>query len=127
MSRKAVGTTIPPSLDEAVPLGEVFAATFIEQLEALARSLAAESVEIMLVVDSTTLAQRLAARGARPDRPEHHVNNRWVGPDDAGHLVASIDAVLQQRPHARLVDASKNLGHTIHRVRAAIHSHNDAP
>jgi predicted kinase len=97
--------------------------TFIDQLDALARSLAADFVEIMLVVDPTTLAQRLAARGARPDRPEHHVNNRLVGPDDAGHLTAAIEAVLRQRPRARLVDASGDVARTAARVRAAIESH----
>jgi hypothetical protein len=70
--------------------------------------------------------QMLRWDSRRPDRPAHHVNNGRVGPDDAGHLVASIDVVLQRRPQARLVDASETLAGTIHRVRAAIHAHPDA-
>jgi hypothetical protein len=46
-----------------------------------------------------------------------------VGPDDAGHLTAAIEAILRQRPRARLVDASGDVARTAARVRAAIKSH----
>lgn len=93
---------------------------FIEQLSETAASESAEFIEIMLVLDPDTLAQRLAARAECPDRPGHQVNNLLVGPEDAARLVSSIDELLTQRPQARLVDSSADMACTVHRVSDAI-------
>ncbi|MFC7458556.1 AAA family ATPase [Brachybacterium sp. GCM10030267] len=89
-----------------VVLGQYLARTaFLEELESLAAARGARFIEAVLVLDESTLARRLAGRRERPDRPEHTVNDRFVGPADAGDLVRSIDQVLALRPGAHRVDA----------------------
>lgn len=90
---------------------------FIEQLEDLAGRTGAAFVEVVLVLGPEALGQRLAARIDRPDRPEHQVNNSLVGPADATDLVASIQSLAAQRPHAVLVDASGSLEQTLATIR----------
>ncbi|MGO1977462.1 AAA family ATPase [Brachybacterium tyrofermentans] len=91
-----------------VILGQYLARTaFLEELEQLAADCGARFVEVALILDEVTLAQRLGDRRERPDRPEQALNDRFVGPDDAGELVRSIQDVLQDRPNARLVEASR--------------------
>lgn len=93
---------------------------FIERLEATAAAEGAQFVECILEVDEHTLADRLARRADRPDRPEHDVNNRLVGPRDAGRLVASIAGVVARRPGALVIDASGTAAETAEVVRAAL-------
>ena len=65
-------------------------------------------LEIALILDEATLARRLSARRERPDRPEQAANDRFVGPEDASELVASIEEVLFQRPGAHRLDARES-------------------
>ncbi|QNN83229.1 AAA family ATPase [Brachybacterium sp. Z12] len=102
-----------------VVLGQYFARTpFLEELEQLAAEHGAGFVEAVLILDEQTLAQRLQGRRDRPDRPEQARNDRFVGPDDAGELVRSIEDVLALRPTARRVDASGNIAETLASLRA---------
>ena len=101
-----------------VILGQYLARTaFLEELEQLAADCGARFVEVALILDEVTLAQRLGDRRERPDRPEQALNDRFVGPDDAGELVRSIQDVLQDRPNARLVEASRERAKIIEDLR----------
>lgn len=104
-----------------VVLGQYLARTsFIEDLETLAERLDAQWVELILDIDSATLADRLARRANEPDRPEHLVNNRLVGPEDAQHLPESIETVRRSRPGAVRIDARGSHTSTLDRLRAAL-------
>lgn len=93
-----------------VVIGQYLARTpFLVELEALAEQCGARFVETALVLDVTTLAERLIARRRAPDRPEQAANDRFVGPEDAEDLVASLEQLLARRPHARRLDASRPL------------------
>ncbi len=78
---------------------------FIEDLERLAERVDAQFVEVLLEVDASTLADRLARRVSNPERPEHDVNNRLIGPRDSTALIASIEALRPVRPRAIWIDA----------------------
>lgn len=104
-----------------VVIGQYLARTpFLEELEQLAADCGATFVEAALVVDEETLAQRLAGRRAVPDRPEQAANDRFVGPEHAPDLVASIKTVLQQRPAAHRIDARGSRGQVLAQLRAMI-------
>jgi hypothetical protein len=64
--------------------------------------------------------QTVTLRAGAPDRPEHVVNNMLVGPDDAGRLVASVEALRQIRPRAIWVDARGSRDETLSLLRAAL-------
>lgn len=96
---------------------------FPEALEALARASGADFHEILLEIEVDQLRARLRGRADRPERSEHPVNNRLVGPDDAETLVASLAGLSQMRPHAVVVDASGGLGQTLARVRGVLAAH----
>lgn len=100
-----------------VVVGQYLARTgFVEELEAVANAHGAQFVEVVLVMDAGTLAARLAARQATPDRPEHVINNELVGPADSERLVASIAEMLALRPGALPVAASGTLADTVEAV-----------
>ncbi len=104
-----------------VVIGQYLARTeFIEQLEQLAARVGVPFVEIVLELDAATLADRLAARAAAPDRIEHSQTDRSVGPEDAEHLVESIRALRTARPRAVWIDARGPLSSTLTSVRAAL-------
>lgn len=104
-----------------VVLGQYLARTaFPEQLEAAAARAGAEFRELLLEVDERTLAARLAARAADPQRPEQAVNARLVGPEDAERLLASLDAMRGARPQMQSVDARGDLEETADAVRALL-------
>jgi predicted kinase len=97
-----------------VVVGQYLAKTsFIEDLEHLAGECDAQFHEFVLDVDGVELASRLAIRGTHPDRPEHEINNRLVGPEDADLLVQSLQALRQSRPRAIWVDARGSLAATV--------------
>ena len=105
-------------------IGQYLARTqFIEDLERVAERHGARFCEFVLDLDAVALAERLVVRGANPDRPEHEVNNRLVGPDDANALVDSVEPLRQSRPRAEWVDARGPLSSTLGILRAAL----DAP
>ncbi|WP_374968943.1 AAA family ATPase [Terrabacter sp. BE26] len=79
--------------------------TFIEDLEHLADECGAAFHEFVLDLDAVALAERLIRRATDPDRPEHEVNNRHVGPEDAETLVQSLQDLRTSRPRAIWVDA----------------------
>jgi predicted kinase len=93
---------------------------FIEDLAALAAQHGARFFEFVLEVDESALAERLKMRTRAPDRPEHEVNNRLVGPDDASHLVASVEALRPIRPDAVWIDARGTQRSVLDRLRAAL-------
>lgn len=93
---------------------------FIEALEALAKRLGVRFFEIVLHLDAPTLAGRLALRASDPHRPEHVVNNRLVGPEDAARLVESIEMLRQVRPRAIWVDARGSPSSTLDLLHAAL-------
>ncbi|MGZ4587764.1 MAG: AAA family ATPase [Mycobacteriaceae bacterium] len=102
-------------------IGQYLARTpFIEELERLAERHGARFYEFVLDLDAAALAKRLAERASNPDRPEHTVNNRLVGPDDANALVHTIESLRQRRPRAFWVDASGSLSSTLGIVRAEL-------
>jgi predicted kinase len=106
-----------------VVIGQYLSQTsLIEDLSALAERYGAGFFEFVLDVDESTLADRLAARASTPDRPEHVVNNRLVGPADARRLVASLAALRDIRPGAIWVDGRGSLNATLALLRAAIDS-----
>lgn len=80
---------------------------FLEQLEQLAAGCGARFVEAALVADAATLAERLAARRAAPDRPEQAANDRHVGPADAVAHAEALAALLEDRPSAHRLDAAR--------------------
>jgi predicted kinase len=97
-----------------VVVGQYLArAGFIRELEHLAYECGARFFEYVLELDADALADRLAARRTMPDRPEHHVNNRLVGPDDAPELVRSLEGLRQSRPTAVWIDARGSLDVTL--------------
>lgn len=97
-----------------VVIGQYLARTrFIDDLEQLAERCGAQFVEFILDVDAAALGTRLAARASHPDRPEHEVNVRLVGPDDASSLVASITQLRKVRPRAIWVDATGSIPSTL--------------
>ena len=93
---------------------------FIEDLAALAERHGARFVEFVLEVDESRLAERLAMRTSTPDRPEHEVNNRLVGPDHASHLVASVEALRPIRPNAVWIDARGSRRSVLGLLRASL-------
>jgi predicted kinase len=104
-----------------VVLGQYLARTpFIEDLEALADRLRVSFFELVLDIDVATLAARLAIRASDPDRPEHVVNNRLVGPEDAGRLVGSMEVLRLNRPRAIWVDARGSHSSTKDLLRTAL-------
>jgi predicted kinase len=103
-----------------VVIGQYLArVAFIEDLERLAEELGARFLEFVLELDAATLADRLALRERDPDRPEHTVNNRLVGPDDASRLVEAIEALRRVRPRATWIDARGSQASTLDQLRAA--------
>src|SRR5699024_3555808 len=101
-----------------VLLGQYLARTpFIEQLAQLAADHGARFVEVVLILDEQTLAQRLQRRRESPDRPEQARNDRFVSPDQAGELVDSIEDVLAEQPAARRFEASASVEETLSAVR----------
>ncbi len=104
-----------------VVLGQYLARTpFIEDLAGLAQRIDVRFFEFVLDLDAATLAARLASRASEPQRPEHLVNNRLVGPDDAGRLVKSIEVLREVRPGGIWVDARGPLSRTLDLLRAAL-------
>jgi len=104
-----------------VVIGQYLARTpFIEDLERLAGDCDARFCECVLDLDAATLAERLAARAKNPDRPEHEVNNRLVGPDDAAELVQSLESLRKSRPRAIWVDARGSLAATVSQLRSQL-------
>lgn len=104
-----------------VVLGQYLARTpFLEELEQLAAGHGARFLEVVLILDEATLAQRLRCRRERPDRPEQARNDRFVGPERAEQLVRSIEEVLALRPTARRVAASGNIAETLASLRALL-------
>jgi len=97
-----------------VVLGQYLARTpFIEDLERTAKQSGARFHEYVLELDAPTLARRLAVRAMHPDRPEHEVNNRLVGPADAASLVQSLEPLRTSRPRAVWVDARGSISATL--------------
>lgn len=92
---------------------------FVEQLAATASENGARFVEVVLVVSAETLADRLATRATRPDRPEHVVNSRLSGPADAARLIASLEPLLADRT-ALVVDANRSVEATVDAVLAVV-------
>ncbi|MEE1619208.1 AAA family ATPase [Brachybacterium sp. J153] len=91
-----------------VLIGQYLARTaFLDQLEALAEEHGARFVEAALVADPSTLAERLAARRAAPDRPEQAANDRHVGPADAAVHATALDSLLAGRPRAHRLEAAR--------------------
>jgi predicted kinase len=104
-----------------VVLGQYLARIpFIEDLAALAQRLDVRFFEFVLDLDAHSLAARLALRARGPHRPEHVVNNRLVGPDDASRLVESIEVLRQVRPGAIWVDARGSPSSTLDLLHAAL-------
>ena len=104
-----------------VVLGQYLARIpFLDELEQLAAAREARFVEVALLLDEHTLAQRLQRRRERPDRPEQARNDRFVSPGQAGELIRSIEEVLALRPAARRVDASESIEQTLAAVRALL-------
>ncbi|TQM65061.1 AAA family ATPase [Humibacillus xanthopallidus] len=93
---------------------------FIEELEHLAGEVGAQFHEFVLDLDTPSLAARLAARATNPDRPEHQINNRLVGPEDAALLIQSLQALREQRPGAIWVDATGSLAATVSALRSRL-------
>ena len=93
-----------------VVIGQYLAkSTFIEELEGLATELDVCFVEFILNVEAAVLTERLARRSQAPTRPEHQVNNTLVGPEDADHLVKSLQGLQRTRPAAIWIDANGSL------------------
>lgn len=104
-----------------VVVGQYLARTAsVEDLEHLAVELRAVFVEFVLELDAPGLAARLAGRSTAQARPDHVVNNRLVGPDDAERLVESMCGLREARPRAIWVDARGSLSSTLDRLRAAL-------
>lgn len=104
-----------------VVIGQYLARTaFIQQLEELAAHCGANFLEAALLLDAEALAQRLSARRHAPDRPEQAANDRFVGPEDAPALVASIDRMLTARPRSRRIDAARPLDTVVDELSALL-------
>lgn len=93
---------------------------FAQQLEDLAAHSGARFVEAVLLLDAEALAQRLTARRHAPDRPEQAANDRFVGPEDAPALVASIDQVLTAQPGSRRIDAARPIDRIVDELSALL-------
>lgn len=93
---------------------------FLEALEELALRRSASFHEFFLDVDAEHLADRLRARALAPSRPEHAINSRLVGPDDAPDLIRSLDAVRSSRPATMPVDANGALADTVAAIASAL-------
>ena len=94
--------------------------SFIEDLAALAERLDARFFEFVLDIDAPTLANRIALRASEPDRPEHMVNDRLVGPQDASRFVESMETLRQIRPRSVWVDARRSHSSTLDLLRSAL-------
>ncbi|TWP31983.1 AAA family ATPase [Leekyejoonella antrihumi] len=104
-----------------VIIGQYLARTpFIEELESLAATCGAQFHEFVLDLDSVALAERIAARTASPDRPEHDVNNRLVSPGDSVELAQSLEGLRQARPNAVWIDARGSAAATTTFIRARL-------
>ncbi|WP_114855015.1 AAA family ATPase [Brachybacterium sp. YJGR34] len=104
-----------------VVIGQYLARTaFLEELEALAGECGARFVEAALVLDPSALARRLTARRRAPERPEQAANDRFVGPEDAVALAASIEEVLTRRPRAHRIDADGTVDDCLLRINTAL-------
>lgn len=104
-----------------VVMGQYLAETsFIESLEQTAEEAGAIFREYVLELDAATLARRLAARARRPDRPEHGVTNRLVGPADAPALVESLEPLRKSRGRAVWVDARGSMAATLALLRQQV-------
>ena len=104
-----------------VVMGQYLAkALFIEALENLAVEENAEFLEVVLALDTPTLAGRLASRSVTPNRPEHEHNSKLVAPDEARMLLASLESLRHTRPGARWIDASGSLATTLDLLRLAL-------
>lgn len=79
---------------------------FIEELEALASRSGAAFVEVVLELEASALAARIALRSEFPTRPEHAINNELVGPADVDGLIASIEGLRALRPQAKRISSS---------------------
>lgn len=93
---------------------------FPAALEEAARRHGARFHELVLHLDTSVLAARLAARAERPDRPEHAVNSALAGPADAPRMIASLERIEEIRPRARRIDARGGIAEVRERLRAAI-------
>lgn len=93
---------------------------FVEELDALARRCSAPFHEFVLDVDAERLAARLRTRAAAPSRPEHAINSRLVGPDDAADLIRSLEVLLTGRPWTIRIDATGTLDDTVESIAAAL-------
>ncbi|MBS4102742.1 AAA family ATPase [Tsukamurella paurometabola] len=115
----ALGEHLAAGFD--VVLGQFLAREgFIEELARVADRRSARFHEFVLDLDAETLADRLAARAAAPDRPEHAINNRLVGPDDAPDLRDAMVTVMRRRPRAVRIDATRPVADTVAAVLARL-------
>lgn len=106
-----------------VVIGQYLAKTpFIEELEHLSGECRARFHEFVLDLDAASLAARLAGRALNPDRPEHQINNRLVGPADAAQLVRSLQSLRESRPGAVWVDARGSVAATVGVLRSRLDS-----
>jgi len=104
-----------------VIVGQYLARTpFIEDLAALAKRHHEPLFEFVLDIDASTLSDRLALRTSVPNRREHAVNNRLVGPADASRLVESMKALRHKRPDAIWIDARGSVSSTLDLLRATL-------
>ncbi|TQL49312.1 AAA family ATPase [Ornithinicoccus hortensis] len=104
-----------------VLVGQYLARTpYIEELEHLAGEVGARWCEVVLDVSADRLRQRLSARRADPQRPEHLVNGPLSDPEDAEAFVASMTALREERTGAVVVDANGGVAPTVERLRAAL-------
>ena len=101
-----------------VVMGQYLARTpFIDDLASLASAVEAEFREFVLDMTEDALRERLSYRIAGPTRPEHEVNNRLVGPDDAARLISSLEPLRLARPQAVWVDGTDSLNSTLDLLR----------
>jgi len=99
-------------------MGQYLARTpFIDDLASLASAVEAEFREFVLDMTEDALRERLSCRIAGPTRPEHEVNNRLVGPDDAARLISSLEPLRLARPQAVWVDGTDSLDSTLDLLR----------
>lgn len=94
-----------------------------DALAEVADGLGARYVEVRLDADAATLASRLRARAANPDRPEHAELRGLVDPDDAAEHRARVEVFVQERPECLTLDARGDVAEVVERVGALL----DAP
>lgn len=82
---------------------------FADSLLAAAAGVGATYTEVVLDVDTGTLATRLAGRAAEPGRPEHVVNSAFVSPADAPVLANAVATWAAARPGVVHVTADGSL------------------